>query len=178
MKYIDCKNPRYLFSVVVAPIERLNDVPLWGRVGALVLAAFQFLAADLLLSLLPIFVLAAGFDFYYGVKASKWKDIPYNADRASSGVHVKASGLVIVGLLSLIERWLSSHSLGNTRGALSVALAMVLISLDIVSIEKHRQQLGAGPIPLLSAMLEWIQALLTKRIPGFMVPPQKDQGDK
>lgn len=164
-----------LIDVIHSSVERLSDTPLWAKCGAVCVGTAQVLGLDWLIGLLPIWLLASAADFYYGVRASKKELIFYDSVRATTGVHVKVSGLILVLIIRLLELWLSSFNIANTKGALSVALLFTFVAIDIESIARNRERLGAGPIPILSGILAWIRNAITNLVPGFRAPDGKPE---
>lgn len=172
MKLLESRDPRYILSLAIAPFERLSDVPPWGITCAGALACLQYVAMDWVSTLLIIVVITGALDFWYNSRARKKTDEPYDPDRASSGFHVKCSGLAIVGIIRLVEAWLAYYHVADTRGAVSVAIAMGLLSLDIKSILMHRQTLGGGNIPIVGVVLDWLQRLANTLVPGLAEPKE------
>lgn len=162
-----------LSAVLLAPLQRVaDDVPGWGKALALVAGGGQYLAGFPFVIILTILVGAIAGDHVFGSLAAKHQR-SYRPLSEHTGLVGKAAGLVVVLILRGLEAWVGSFGAGSTRGALASAVALGLCVVDLKSIERHRKALGAGPIPLLSPVLAWFDAIAAAKIPALPPAPER-----
>ncbi len=157
-------NGSALIGVVLSPLERLGEVPVWGRIIALLLALCQFVATDAFGSAIAIVLLASVVDYCVGAYAAKARG-EWKPELARSGAMGKVSGLGLLVLIRILEWFASAQGLIESNGALATLVAVSLIAVDLQSIAHHRESFGARPIPFLSALFKWIEQLLSSRLP-------------
>jgi hypothetical protein len=151
--------PIKLLPTILAPLNRLDDVPAWGWVAGLFMGSLQYLVTDSFTRLLFLVLLAAVADYWFGVKAAKFEN-RYDPRIAHAGAVGKAAGIFIVMLLRLVESWLLYSQLLDSRGAIATTIGVALLTVDLQSTAHHREALGAAPIPGLSPLLRWIRGIM------------------
>jgi hypothetical protein len=112
-------------------------------------------------------VVAVGMiDYWLGVKAAKsTKPSSFDPVVAHRGAMGKVSGVLLLFLVRILEGFVQTQGWGNTKGAAATAIAISLFAVDLQSIAHHREEFGAQPIPVLGAVLGWIQRLASGRVP-------------
>jgi hypothetical protein len=153
-----------LYTVLVSPVDRIVDSPLWARALALLIGGWQF-ATNAPFAVLCYLVVAAGIvDYWFGVKRAKLFHT-YDPSLAHRGAMGKIAGVALVLFVRVLEAWLLLAGLIDTHGALATGLAVSLVAVDLQSVAHHREAFGAPPIPFLSALLEYLQRLASSKIP-------------
>lgn len=171
---------RVLFTV---PFVRLAEVPSWSRALGLAGGVASFFLYDLFASFMLLLVVPATLsDFYFGVTAAKRRtaDDPgaYQRARADAGWNAKLATIVLLVLIRALEYWAELHGFpgilgGTTNGAIATALAVGVFGGELESIDAHRIQLGAGPIPGLSHLTGLLRRVWVGRIPD----PAKERAE-
>lgn len=161
---------RWLARLAVSPVVRLEDVPGRGWLLASLSAVVQYIRADAFLWLLLIVLVVAAIDYLVGSRVAKTQGV-YSPERAHAGALGKITGVLLVLIVRGVEDWVTNHAPGwlegipDSHGALAMIVAMGLLLVDLQSIAKHREALGAAPIPVLGRLLEWAHAALKSKIP-------------
>lgn len=155
---------RLTLSAVLTPIQRAEDAPVWGKLLGLLFAVWQYVTHDLFGGALLLVFVTGAFDYLLGVKAAKHAGT-YDPKVAHAGFIGKLSGMVLIFILHFFEHWARLHGFIDTKGALAIALAISLFAVDLQSIAHHRESFGARPIPVLSNIFSWLQALAGKKVP-------------
>lgn len=85
----------------------------------------------------------------------------YDRTRSRNGLVGKAAQLGIVLILRSLEAILTIAVSGipSTMGLASAAVALMLVVEDVESVERHGIELGGGPVPGLSAVLDKLRAI-------------------
>jgi len=65
-------------------------------------------------------------------------------------------------------------NLVDTRGMIAAALTLSLFAVDLEGIQMKREQLGARPIPGLSAFTAWCNGLINRFLPSTPSLPVLD----
>lgn len=161
-----------MFSVlVVTPIERISELPIYGKLVGAVIALASLLFSDLLAGIFTLLVASNSIDYYLGRHVAKRKKV-YDPVLAQAGALSKISAILMVMLLRGFEFWATSNhvpGVGLTRGTISAAIATGLFILDLESIEHHRTFIGAKPIPGFSHVVAWLRAIEARLLPTL--PP-------
>lgn len=155
---------RLTLSALMTPLQRVEDAPTWGKLLGVLLAVWQYVTHDLFGGALLLVFVTGAVDYVLGIKAAKHAGT-YDPKIAHAGFIGKLSGMLLIFILHFFEHWARLHSFIDTRGALAIALAISLFAVDLQSIAHHRESFGARPIPVLSNILGWLQALASKRVP-------------
>lgn len=160
-------------AILLSPFERLEDsLPSWGRVFAAAVAMYQYLIADALTPALFLVLMSGAVDYWVGVRVARSLG-KYDPQIAHRGFHGKVAGVLLVLLVRVFENYVRQLSMVDTKGAVAAAICISLFAVDLQSIAHHREMLGAKPIPILSAVLNWIQQIASSRIPvGSGSPPE------
>jgi hypothetical protein len=112
-----------------------------------------------------LLVVAVGMvDYWLGVKASKATK-SFDPVIAHKGAMGKISGVLLLFLVRILEGFIQAQGWGNTKGAAATAIAISLFAVDLQSIAHHREEFGAQPIPVLGAVLDWIQRFASSKVP-------------
>ena len=164
MQYNISHRDARLSAVLLSPFDRLESGPLWARAFAAIGAIYQFIRTDAFSGALLLVIAIGIVDYWLGVKAAKSTN-SYDPAVAHRGVMGKISGILLLFLIRLIEGFIQAQGLGNTHGAAATAIAISLFAVDLQSIAHHREAFGAQPLPILGAILEWIQKLFASRVP-------------
>jgi hypothetical protein len=156
-------------TVLLSPFDRLETNPLWGKGLAGVGALIQYLRTDAFSGALLLVVAVGIVDYWLGVKAAKSTKTfdPVVAHRGAMG---KISGVLLLFLVRILEGFIQAQGWGNTKGAAATAIAISLFAVDLQSIAHHREEFGAQPIPVLGAVLAWIQRFATGKVPIDLPP--------
>lgn len=161
-----------------APFERLSSSPDWTRATAAALGVVQFLYRDLWAVALFFMVACAAGDFWAGVTRAKLSgpDV-FSATIAHRGLATKVISLLLTFLVRIGEHFMSLVGLPDTNGMLAVAALAGFGIADIRSIIAHREAMGGGPIPLVSAIIDRIEALFGTRAEVVPAGPQRRKDD-
>ena len=119
-----------LKKLLVAPLERLGDAPVWGWAIAWLGGAWQWLCGDAFSSLLGLIVLIAGADYFYGTKAARFAS-KFSPMLAQRGWHGKMSGLVLLLGIRLFEGWAARAGFIDTKGGIATAIGIALLTVEI-----------------------------------------------
>ncbi len=152
-------------TLLTSPFRRLSETPEIGVITATAMALWQYAAGEPFLLAMVLVMVTAFVDYIAGSvtahRLGEWKSgLAYN------GALSKLLGLVLVMLVRGLEGFLALTTFLDTNGALATAAAVSLITVDIVSISKHRSRLGGEPIPFVTALTDWIQSALLDKLPG------------
>lgn len=127
------------------------------------------LLADPFSTLLPFLVLANAWDWLYGRRAAHLRD-EFDDRLSAIGLHGKIGAFSIVLLLRALEWWGGHNGFLETSGLLACVVTFALIMEDVRSIQRKRETLGLGKIPLLSPVLDLFGAALDHLVPGPRIP--------
>jgi hypothetical protein len=169
------KNGR-LSAVLLSPFDRLDMNPIWGKAMALLAALYQYIRTDAFSGALLLVVFIGIVDYWLGVKAAK-STKTYDAVIAHRGAMGKISGVLLLFLVRVLEGFVQAQGWGDTKGAAATAIAISLFAVDLQSIAHHREEFGAQPIPVLGAILSWIQRLASSRVPPAPVDTPTRRSD-
>lgn len=142
-----------------APFYRLETTPAWGKELAVLGSIVQFIRHDTFTGALLLLFGSSVIDYIIGVKVAKIEG-SYMPIVAHRGMMEKITGLILVLILRAFEHFLELQDVLNTRGILSSGVALSLLAVEIQSIAHHREILGGRPIPILSTILERLQAAI------------------
>jgi hypothetical protein len=161
--------------ILVVPFIRQAEVPSWSRALGFIGAMGSYLIADLLWGFLLLVLAPATLaDFYFGVAAAKRRAAgdpdAFHRARADAGWNAKLATVVLLILIRILEWWAARHGFlnfvgGTTNGAIATALAVGVFGRELESIDEHRIQLGAGPIPGLSHLTALLRRVWVGRLP-------------
>lgn len=154
-------NPLY---AIVSPVGRLADAAPDVKVWGLAVALGQFIRGDLFTGAVLLVTVASAIDYLLGGRVARVQGV-WNGDAARNGWVGKLSGILLCLLIRAFEGMLLAHADLNTHGALATGLAVSLFAVELQSIANHRESLGASPIPILSAILDWMQKMAGHKIP-------------
>lgn len=179
-------NPRFLApdlkfraefgAIVFTPIERLMAAPDWAKLVAASVGVGQFLYNDLLSVSIAFMLACAAGDWYAGTKVAKLDGV-YSSVAATRGTSTKVISLILVGIVWLGELVIRRAG-GDTGGMLTVIAAVAYGVNDAMSMVHHREALGAGRIPIVSAIIERIGALMGSKLPPGPPTPQRRAGEE
>lgn len=169
MYYSTFRRDARFSAVFLSPLERLEVTPTSGKVFAAIAGIYQYLRTDAFSGALLLVIFIGMVDYWLGVKAAKSTN-SYDPVIAHRGVMGKICGVLLLFLVRLVESYIQAQGLGNTHGAAATAIAISLFAVDLQSIEHHREEFGAAPIPVISAILAWLQRLASDRIPAAPDP--------
>lgn len=150
-------------SALSSPMARYEDAPTWAHALGVGAAVWQFVSNDTFVGALILLFLSGVFDYIVGVKAARFRG-EYDPKLAHAGAMGKMSGILILFLIRGGEFWSQHYGVVNTHGALSTAIAVSLFAVDLQSIAHHREGFGAAPIPVLGAVIEWLQTFARGRV--------------
>jgi hypothetical protein len=150
---------------IVSPMDRLASASPEIQVGAMLIAAIQWVARDLFAGALMLVIFAGVSDYLLGGRIARMKG-EWNGNAARNGVVGKMSGVFLCLLIRFFEAWLAQQADLNTHGAVATGLAVSLFAVEVQSIAFHRESVGARPIPILSSILDWMQRMAGNKIPG------------
>lgn len=162
-------------TVVSAPFVRLAEMPGWAKAWTLVAALVNAVVGDMFLGLFALLFLTTWVDWIVGKRAARIRK-EYSPELAHLGMHSKAAGLVLVLLIYALSLWARAHLAFAAENWISlgpVVLAFAFILQDLESIEEHRQNMGARPMPLLSRLLT-----LLRRIPDRVLNAAEPRDDE
>lgn len=136
-----------------------NVAPAFWGAGAFV-AVVETVIGDRFLYLWALLAFTNIADWFAGRWAVRLTD-PKAFSRARSriGIYSKSLGLLIVGILRLLEAIIPpAIQAPSTRGYIASAVVVALILDEVDSIDSHRQTMGQRPIPLLSWAIKKLRA--------------------
>lgn len=151
-------------AVLLSPFDRLEMAPSWGRIVAAAGAIYQYVRTDAFSGALLLVVFIGMVDYWLGVKAAK-STKSYDPVIAHRGAMGKICGVLLLFMIRLVESYIQAQGLGDTHGAAATAIAISLFAVDLQSIAHHREEFGAQPIPVLGAVLGWLQRIASSRVP-------------
>jgi phage-related holin len=160
----DLRAGQQFLASLTAPVDRLLDAPGWAKGIAIIAALVQYIETDAFGGTLTLVVVTGIIDFYVGTKAARWLGV-YDPRMAHAGAMGKVTGVLFLLITRLMEHFLFTESLLNTRGAVATAIGMSLVLVDLQSIAHHRETFGATPIPVLSQCLDLLQRIIRAKIP-------------
>lgn len=164
--------PYRIAAILYAPLQRLDSVPGWGWVLAVIAGAWEYISTDAFSKILALVVLTGAADYYLGAKSARLRG-RFSPVTAQMGVHGKVAGIVLLLLVRLFEGWAQQHGFVALNGGVATALAVALFAVDVQSISHHRELFGATPLPLLGGVLAWIRGVATVKLPPPR-PPRED----
>lgn len=183
MNYSIRRHDAKLSAILLAPLERVEQAPIWVRFVSLGAAAYQYVTTSAFTVALFLVVIAATFDYILGVKAARFAGT-FTPKAAHAGLTGKWAGLGIAMFIRIFEYFILVMGLGDTKGMVATAVAISLFASDLQSIAHHRERFGAKPIPVLSAALEWMQRFAASKVPSPPAVPapatpqrRKDDGE-
>lgn len=170
----ELKRSHWVARVALSPVMRLDDVPPWGWLTAALAAGVQRVTTDAFLSLLALLFVAISVDYVIGWLVAKHKG-RYEIAIARAGALGKVIGIILLLLVRGLEHWISTHapeslSIPNSHGMFAAAFTMLFLTVELQSIEQHRQELGLRPIPALSALFAWMERFARAKVPMPPVP--------
>ncbi len=162
------RGPATLYSaLILTPLDRVHDVPIYARVFGLLGAAATLLQSDLLTGLLALLVASGALDYFLGRACAKRAGV-YDPLLARAGMLTKLAAIFMLFLIRGFEYWAMYHAIpgiGTTRGGISSALAVGLFVMDLESIEHHRVFLEARPIPGFSRLVAFLRSVERRMLP-------------
>lgn len=163
-----------VIPVLAAPIDRVADLPVWGKVWMTVVGAFQLLGADLFVPFFGLAVCTGALDWRYGRLAARKEG---NFDRLVSmyGWHSKVAGFAVLIMLRLGEAGLQNAGILDTNGLFATAIAAALWMSELESLDGHRQTLGASPLPILGHLLHFLRGVVERLVPEPPAPPESEE---
>lgn len=158
--------------LALIPPAKIMDAPDWAKVTSVIAGIASLVWGNLFWSFLVVGLAPATIaDFYFGSHAAHVRS-EYDANRASRGWNAKLAGVIELILVYTLEWWATQHGLAHlfgvtvqTNGAIATILAVGLFGKELDSIEHHRTQMGAGPIPGLSQVTALLRRVWVGRIP-------------
>lgn len=177
MNYKISSRDARLSAVLLSPFDRLEAGGSWAKAMAGIGALAQYAYHDAFVGAL-LFVIVSGIvDYIVGVRAARLTGT-YDVQVAHRGALGKISGLLLLLLVRSFEHYLFLQGLTpNTRGIMATAIAISLFAVDLQSIAHHREELGAQPIPVLGAVLGWIQKFAASKVPPDPAAPARRAED-
>ena len=140
-------------------IGKVMSVPAIAWLIAAILALVDIVLNDGFFWVWSLLIVANVADWISGRWAARHRG-EFDPTRSREGLYSKAIGLVVVALLRSVEAMLPHllpvkdllPAMGEkgTDGLFAVAITFLLIYEDIESLDRHRQELGAAPIPLVT----------------------------
>jgi hypothetical protein len=170
------RNDARISAVFIAPIDRLETVPTWGKAIALIAAMVQFVQQSAFVSALLMVLLASLADYLVGVRAARLTN-SFNPLVAKKGLYGKIVGVFLLFAIRGAEGFLSNRGWAGphgTHGMAATAVAISLFAVEVQSIAHSRELLGAAPIPVLGKVLEWLQRFADSKVPD--PPDPANQG--
>jgi hypothetical protein len=169
---VEQEAPPPVYAFLWTPLVRLDEQAMIFKVVAFVAGMAQLAATDVFLVALGLLVLSGLTDWHYGGQAARVRG-DFLSTVSAWGFHTKVAGLCLVVLLRLGEYLLLVASAADTRGWLAVSIAFALFLHDLQSVDRHRQTMGGGPIPLLSTVLAHLAHLQQHLLPpALQAPPE------
>lgn len=157
-----------------APFIRLTELPPAAQWLAASIGAVQLMLADVFVIFFALAVCAGVFDWYYGRLAARMRGA-FDPVVSAYGWHSKMAGFSILLVLRLSELGLGNAGVLDTKGLFATAMAAAIVFSEIESLDHHRQELGARPLPLLSRLLAYLRGVTERMIPN---PPPEKADDK
>lgn len=166
------------WALVLTPLDRLAEVPIYGKVLSAIIGVMALMYQDLLAGILLLLVCSGAIDYFLGRHAARRAGV-YDPQLAQAGALTKVSAILMVCLIRGFEFWATQNhvpGLGVTDGIVSSTLATGLFIMDLESIEHHRILLHARPIPGFSQVIAWLRALERRMLPEPPAsPPTPEQ---
>lgn len=156
---------------LTAPLARMSDMPLLPAVltAGLFTNLVRSVASDPFTVLLPLILLASGYDWWYGRRAARLAGT-FRPDVALVGLHQKIGAVGIVCFIRALEAWSAPH-LFETNGIAAVVIGLGIILEELSSVEEKRVRSGARPLFLLSNTLAAFRGVLQRLAPTPPSPP-------
>lgn len=154
-----------IWELVRLPFVRLHDCPSWGKLLGGIGGLAKIIWADAFTVLFFLLVAINFLDHRFGVKAAEAAEV-YDPLLAEYGWHSKLVGLTLVLAVRGLEWWGGAYYMLDTGGVVAVAVTLALISKDLKSLEHHRLVLGADPIPLVTVVVQFLDRLAERLLPG------------
>lgn len=161
-----------ILGVLIAPIERIQDLGADGKAMAAMLGIFVAVTADLTVLLLGVLIASSASDWFMG-RAAAHKLSKFDSQISEWGLQSKIAGILLVIIIRTIELILYNQGFPDPHGAWAAATAAGLIYQDLDSLDRHRQTLGGRPIPILTWVLTQLRKMSDSLIPGA----QKERKD-
>src|SRR5690349_10664736 len=98
----DIRHGGRVTAVLFSPLERIGDVPLWGKIAAIGAAVVQFVATDKFGGAVTLVLVAGIVDYYVGVKGARYQGT-FDPKLAHAGAMGKIAGLMLLLLFRLVE---------------------------------------------------------------------------
>lgn len=165
----------YSVKLIASVFTRIETVPSWGWIGAVIVGMVSVMVRDVLFGILVLLMVSHALDWFYGRAAAKVRK-EFAIDRSLAGLQSKIAGIALILLVRAFEAWLhvfsmTAHAAGeyvNTKGFVATAVAVALFANDIESISDHREAMGAKPIPVLSSIIRGMRKLANAVLPKGM----------
>lgn len=153
--------------VLVSVFRIVEDVPGRGWLWSLVVSLGQLIVSSMFGSLMLLLVAVGVLDYLAGAVVAL-RDGRWDAGKAWSGIIGKIMGYALSGVVFAAELWAMRYipEMPDTNGYIATVLAMLLLTVDLQSIEKNRQRLGFRPIPFFSSLVARLQGALVAKLPG------------
>lgn len=152
-----------------APLARLDELPWPFKVWALLMAGVQVLVADRFGLAMFLLMFSSAADWKFGALAAKRRG-DYSAQLSEWGAQSKVANLIMVLIIWIFEAQALRWGILDTNNMIAVVTAWAFVVRDLRTIDEHRQTLGARPIFLLSALLDWLDT-----IPGRIFPALRER---
>lgn len=165
MNYNGSRRDARLSAVLFSPVDRVLSGPVWTKVIAGLGSLLEFAYHDAFIGALFFAIVAAGFDNRMGIKVARLLTGQVDATAVKRDVLEKVSGLFLVLLIRSFEHYLYLQDVApNTRGIAGTAAAIGLFAAYLHSIIQHREEIGARPIPILGAIVDWFAQIFAAKI--------------
>lgn len=153
-----------MIATLKSSLHRLADTPPGSWLAGILLAGAQAIIGDVFSWLVLLVAAATVIDWYFGSRAALVSET-YSSERANAGWQSKFASVLLLLLIRAFEAWLDVAGYGSTHGAAATVIAVGYFTADIRSINKHIQALGGSGIPLLSQVLDALDAGVRKLFP-------------
>ena len=166
MQYNLARRDARLSAALLSPVDRLVSGPAWTKVFAVFGSLLEFAYHDAFIGALAFAIVAAAFDNRMGIKVAQLIG-KVDANAVKRDVLEKVSGLCLVLLIRSFEHYLFLQGVApNTRGIAGTIAAVGLFAAYLHSILQHREEIGARPVPVLGAIVDWISQIFAAKLPA------------
>lgn len=168
---------RPILGIFAAPFLRIWESPLYAKLLAGVYGLAGLIRSDILFWVLLSLFVATLWDTLLGRAAAVSRSEKIDPDIARAGYLTKVTGFVLIGLVRMTEQWGMEHQIPGlelTHGALAAGVTVALLLMEVESIEANRVELGARPIPAISAFIRSMRVVEGRLL--AMLAPQDGGG--
>lgn len=167
MQYDVAHKDGRLSAVLLAPVDRLLSGPAWTKIFAALGSLLEFAYHDAFIGALAFAIVAAGFDNRMSIKVAQLTTSKVDPIGVKRDVLEKVSGVCLVLLIRTFEHYLFLQGVApNTRGIAGTIAAVGLFAAYLHSILRLREEIGARPVPVIGAVIDWLTQIFASKIPA------------